>query len=501
LINRNLTKQGKRRGRLLFLLGKEIIISGKKTKEDLIVPLMSSTIRAKDIVQALTQQDTGLVHLILRHKKIRGVLDLKHRHIPVPLTFKNCEFLNEVDFRNCEFEQAVDFTGCTFRRGFYSGDEVRSHTVYKKDLDCSKAIFEGEVSFVGSRFESSASFLKAIFQNRDKVSDFRLASFEKSLQCNGATFKGTADFRGMRCGRLGLFKPTEEEAGSDHNTYPVTFEREVKFRFASFGINLQCDRAIFKDQADFAFITCEDNAVFTLCRFEGEGQEVSFYSASMGGMLDCSGATFKGPANFNGMKCGAAAFFLPAKLEDEEVNGTHSVTFERAVQFRFASLGANLECNQAVFKDQVDCSFLQCGNSAIFTLCRFEGERQGVTLYGASLGGNLECYGATFKGPANFSGIKCVGSGLFNPVEVKEEEGDHTRTVSFGQTADFRFSTFDVNLECTDVAFEGSVNFVSVRCRNNMFLSSARFQNEMGRVELTRASIEGALLCDGQATF
>jgi hypothetical protein len=397
LINRNLTKQGKRRGRLLFLLGKEIIISGKKTKEDLIVPLMSSTIRAKDIVQALTQQDTGLVHLILRHKKIRGVLDLKHRHIPVPLTFKNCEFLNEVDFRNCEFEQAVDFTGCTFRRGFYSGDEVRSHTVYKKDLDCSKAIFEGEVSFVGSRFESSASFLKAIFQNRDKVSDFRLASFEKSLQCNGATFKGTADFRGMRCGRLGLFKPTEEEAGSDLNTYPVTFEREVKFRFASFGINLQCDRANFKDQADFAFITCEDNAVFTLCRFEGE--------------------------------------------------------------------------------------------------------RQGVTLYGASLGGNLECYGATFKGLANFSGIKCVGSGLFNPVEVKEEEGDHTRTVSFGQTADFRFSTFDVNLECTDVAFEGSVNFVSVRCRNNMFLSSARFQNEMGGVELTRASIEGALLCDGQATF
>jgi hypothetical protein len=67
-------------------------MSRKKTKQDLIKPLF------------LTQEDSGLVRIVLRHKKILGKLDPKHRLINIPLMFKNCEFMGEVDLRNCEFK-------------------------------------------------------------------------------------------------------------------------------------------------------------------------------------------------------------------------------------------------------------------------------------------------------------------------------------------------------------------------------------------------------------
>jgi len=78
-------------------------MSVKKTKQELIRPLISSEIKAKDVVQALTQGDDGPVRIILRHKKIRGKLDLKHRLITIPVQFQDCEFLDDVDLRYCEF--------------------------------------------------------------------------------------------------------------------------------------------------------------------------------------------------------------------------------------------------------------------------------------------------------------------------------------------------------------------------------------------------------------
>jgi hypothetical protein len=176
-------------------------MSVKTTREDLIRPLMRSNIKAKDIVRALTQQDNGPERLILRHKKIRGKLDLKDRLITIPLTLRNCEFLGAVDLRNCEFKQAIDFTRCVFHEVFNSGDEYGSHTVYKRDVICNEAVFKSSVSFDGSHFEGVASFSKAVFESKEKKVSFRRTPFEDSLRCDATTFKGAADFQFLKLRR------------------------------------------------------------------------------------------------------------------------------------------------------------------------------------------------------------------------------------------------------------------------------------------------------------
>jgi hypothetical protein len=449
-------------------------MSGKMTKEDLIKPLRHSEVKAKDIVRALTLEDNGLVHLVLRHKKIIGKLDLKNRLITIPVTFRNCEFLGDVDLRNCEFEQVVDLTRCTFHRGFNSGDDTESHSVYKKDLICNEAIFKGDVSFVGSSIESSAYFSKAVFQGRDKPINFQGTSFGKFLRCDGATFESSVDFRGLKCDKVAFFNPAKVKAdGEQNNTRPVTFEKAVRFRFASFGINLECDRATFKDRADFAFLNCRNNATFTRCNFEGEA--ANFYRASFGGDLDCTGVTFKSSANFGGLRCGASGIFVPAEPEDgdggdEEGGSSRAVCFEKAADFRYASFGINLACDRATFKDRADFSYLKCDEHGYFYLANFEGEKQAANFVGATFGGNLDCTGVTFKSSANFGRLRCGASGVFVPAEPEDgdggdEEGGSSRAVCFEKAADFRYASFGTNLACDRATFKGSASFYSLKCQ------------------------------------
>jgi hypothetical protein len=111
----------------------------------------NETVQAGDIVESLTKREPDETVYILRNARIEGQLDLRHRTVLVAVDIQNCEFLEDVDLRYCEFTQAVNLSGCTFRKEFNSGDEFESHTVYRKDLICSKAVFEGPVSFNGCR--------------------------------------------------------------------------------------------------------------------------------------------------------------------------------------------------------------------------------------------------------------------------------------------------------------------------------------------------------------
>jgi hypothetical protein len=389
-------------------------MSGKKTKQDLLKVLMRSEIKAKDIAQALAEEKSELARIVLRRKRITGKLDLKYRVISVPLTFRQCEFLGEVDLRNCKFEQVVDFTGSTFYQRFKGGDEAESHTIYTKDLICNDVTFEADVSFMGSRFESSASFSSTTFQGREETINFSATSFEKFLYCNGAIFRNSVDFRGLKCGKVGHFHPATAEVDGEQNSLRlVTFEKEANFRFASFGINLQFDKATFKDRADFGFLKCGDNAIFRLCVFESEWQAADFTRASFGESLECFGATFKGPASFNGIKCGAHGLFGPVELEGGEGNGNRPVTFEKTADFRFASFEQNLECQEAKFKGSANFVAVKCGAYAHFSSAEFgdqeddeeEGEEEDeevTTFERATIEGVLVCSGTKFKGPVVF---------------------------------------------------------------------------------------------------
>jgi hypothetical protein len=101
--------------------------------------------------------------------------------------------------------QAVNLSGCTVRKEFNSGDKVESHTVYRKDLICSKAVFEGPVSFNGCRVEGSAYFADATFHYQETPVDCTATYFKKAFECNKATFKGPALFDSLECDGGGFF--------------------------------------------------------------------------------------------------------------------------------------------------------------------------------------------------------------------------------------------------------------------------------------------------------
>ena len=83
-------------------------------------------------------------------------------------------------------EQAVAFSGCIFRERCDSGNEVESHTVYRKDLNCNRSVFEGPFGLNGGVVEGSAYFNGAKFLNEEESVDLRGTSVGKSLEFEGA---------------------------------------------------------------------------------------------------------------------------------------------------------------------------------------------------------------------------------------------------------------------------------------------------------------------------
>jgi len=141
---------------------------------------------------------------VLSDRSISGKLDLKHRTVEVAVYIQGCEFLDEVDLRYCEFKQAVNFSDCTFRKHFNSGDEIEAHTIYRKDLNCNGAVFEGPFGFNGGRVEGSAYFSRTRFLDEERPVVFAWASVERTLEFQDTSFKGPASFHALKCGGSGI---------------------------------------------------------------------------------------------------------------------------------------------------------------------------------------------------------------------------------------------------------------------------------------------------------
>ncbi len=207
-------------------------------------------VRAKDIVAELTRdrQQTDEPVYTLRDAQISGKLDLKHRVVNVAVYILSCEFCDEVDLRYCEFTQTVNFARCHFHKCFNSGDELESHTVYRKDLICDETVFGEAGSFNGAQVEGSAHFSKASFQNEKHCIDFRNVIVGKDLKFDGATFSGGVSLNGATTKQFVI-----GESPNDHFPFRVGRVDIRSFTFEKFVGSKHQAVTLLKAQAPEAF--------------------------------------------------------------------------------------------------------------------------------------------------------------------------------------------------------------------------------------------------------
>jgi hypothetical protein len=230
---------------------------------------------AEDIVKEITQGSRGLQKsllpwrkplLPLKHKTIRGCLDLKSLVIDKPLEIRCCHFEHDVDLRYCEFKQVVDFSGCTFQGRFNSGDESATSTVYHKDLICKGACFRGTMSLNGAQVEGRTDFSEASFMNKECSAELTGSTFEKTLKCEKAKYKGKANFRSVRCAHSAVLT----NAG---------FAADVDLRYLKVGCDLDLTWTCWAGRAKLGQIQVSRKLLLNGACFKGD---VDLYDSSIG---------------------------------------------------------------------------------------------------------------------------------------------------------------------------------------------------------------------------
>jgi uncharacterized protein YjbI with pentapeptide repeats len=337
------------------------------------------------LTQKITEHDTDERLLPLQNAKVVGNFDLKHSTIEKPVEIRDSEFEGKVDLRYCEFKQVVDLSGCTFHEEFNSGDLIRSHTIYRKDLICGnsdsrKTVFKKAARFHGARVEGSATFSGARFEleradepcNRDSDSactvDFTGAYFGSRLDCRCAVFRGPVSCSYVECGGSAFF-----------NGACFQSKDEVDFTFASFGVNLYCNKAIFRGPVNFERLMCTDSGYFNHAVFQCDAAmvetptkateaEISFRDAIIGRNLLCEEAMFGRLSTFRSLKCGHNAVFKGAR-------------FKAGVDLRFLEIGRNLDLTGTCFAEEVHMGQIQVSKK--------------LKLVGANIRGKVELYDST----------------------------------------------------------------------------------------------------------
>ena len=437
-------------------------------------------ISAEDIIKNLTEplekrDETEEPVYTLRDRSVVGKLDLKHRIIEIAVDIQDCEFLDEVDLRYCEFNQVVDFSKCLFRKRFDSGNKGETHTIYRKDLICRGAKFEGPFDLHGGLIEGSAFFAGAKFLNEERSMDFGWTAVGDTLVFDGTLFNAAADYSNVKCAGTGRFEN-------------VVFKGEVDLSVASFGRRLFCRGAIFNKRANFDALDCKDSAFFDSATFEGKAD---FTRASFGGDLYCRKAIFNQRAIFNTLRCGNSAFF-------------NTATFEGDAYFVNASFGRSLFCREAIFKENAneanEANFitLECEDSAFFELATFEGE---VDFTRASFGGDLYYQGAIFKQRAIFNTLNCGNSAFFSPTTFEGERKPEGKPATFEGKANFVNASFGRSLYCRGVIFKENAIFNTLKCGDSAFFNPTTFEGEVkrttfeGEANFVNASFGRTLYC------
>jgi uncharacterized protein YjbI with pentapeptide repeats len=309
---------------------------------------ISQEMPAELLVEELKRaKDAGESAYALSDRTISGNLDLSNRTVEIALNIKHCHFLEEVDLSYCDFKQTVDFSRCTFDKLFLTGDENRSHTIFRKDLICNESTFMKAARFRGVRCEGKGLFRKASFQGR---ADFGGASFEEALDCDGAEFRRGAKFDLLHCG-----------VASFSNATFYHPEKLVDFVRASFR-HLDCSRATFCGPVSFNGAECSGTALFEEARFQNNTPSLDSVDASADftaatlKYLYCSRAAFKGSVSFANVHCGNDAVFAEATFLKDRCGypgSAETAEIENAVNLRFARFDSSLVLAGATFDGEV----------------------------------------------------------------------------------------------------------------------------------------------------
>lgn len=387
-------------------------------------------IGGSDLAHELTRE-TNELFTISGPVRVVGPCSLRHRIVRRPIELLNCRFEGPVDLRYAELYQSVNFSGCKFYDAFNSGDEIESCTIFHKDLNCAGVQFFQQVSFNGARVDGSAYFHHARFhrlaQPREHYSaDFTAFACRGSLEFNHAIFCGSVSFNAMRCGDA-LF----EDVAFQDSQHPVNF------RNACCEGNLQIwtdaarrgaggepeagqtaadadDRGpVFHGGADFASIRCGRKTILSGCEFRGP-QKVNFKCASFGLLLECNDACFAGPVSFVGTRAQDYMDFSRTRF-------THCAPPASAAGPR--QPGDN--------DDDVDLRFIRTGGNLSLKGALVRGS---INLGQAAVGGKLRLGGAQF-----FNDVKLYDASM-KILELcsKRDEGEAGQTLSIEEMLPFK---------------------------------------------------------------
>ncbi len=243
-----------------------------------------------------------------------------------PVTFYAIECKTEASFTNAKFQGETAFEDEAHRPPFALPPANFTAASFKH-LDFSGVIFEGPVSFVDMECKVTALFIGARFLETTRrlawkphaSVDFADASF-RFLNCSQAVFKGQVRFYSVNCAVRAIFQEASFE-----NKVDISFQNEVDFATASFNY-LDCSNTTFQGRANFYDLKCADGARFHDASFIGSVDfshayfgsnleftssyfdEVSLEEAKIVGKLDVTNAWFTGSACFYGAELGRLVF-------------------------------------------------------------------------------------------------------------------------------------------------------------------------------------------------
>ncbi len=155
-------------------------------------PKRLAMVDAEDVMSALR----GGNDVDVKFAKISGPLDLgRVSRLPgvKSMTFKFCSFTDRVSGTNAVFEADVSIVGSTMNQVVnFSG------AWFRRKVDFSGSTFIGDTRFILSRFERGASFSGTTFKTRPF---FRIARFDQPTSFYYANFEEGADFSSVRFGK------------------------------------------------------------------------------------------------------------------------------------------------------------------------------------------------------------------------------------------------------------------------------------------------------------
>ncbi len=187
--------------------------------------------------------------------------------------FRHAKFLGLTNFNNANFKIKADYNGTEF---------------LGENTGFSGTRFQGEASFIKSKFKEQVNFDEATFDGEAKFdkSTFKVAIF------SGACFKEKSRFLGADI----ITAYFNEVNFHGMSNFEVKSFGKSEFKNAKFKNTVSFDGAIFNDNSYFNETSFDDTASFNNTNFE---KDVNFDKAMFSGETNFRDTKFKGKVNFS----------------------------------------------------------------------------------------------------------------------------------------------------------------------------------------------------------